>query len=85
MHFEVYPSLASATTNSNAVKTSQLAVPQATCDATYTQSGYSASVANLAAISLATDNVFRDGSSQQVASVTGDVTSGFDASLAVTV
>lgn len=85
MHFEVYPTLASATTNTNAVKTSQLALPQATCDATYSQTGYSASVGNLRAITLATDNVFSDGSSQQVASVTGDVTAGFDAALAVTV
>lgn len=85
MHFEVYPSLASATTNRNAVKTSQLAVPQETCNATYTQAGYTASVANLRAITLATDNVFSDGATQQLPSVTGDVTSGFNASLAVTV
>ena len=85
MHFEVYPSLESATTNTNAVKTSQLAVPEATANATYTQANYTASVANLAAISLATDNVFSDGTSQQIPAVTGDVSTGFNASLAVTV
>lgn len=85
MHFEIYPTLAAATTNANAVKTSQLALPQAICDATYAEAGYAASVANLRAISLATDNVFSDGASQQVASVTGGVSTGFDAALAVTV
>lgn len=85
MHFEIYPSLASATSGSNDVKTSQLAMPAAACNQVYgVASGYSASVSNFAAISLASDNVFSDDSAAtQLASVTGDVTNGFAATLTV--
>ncbi|HEY3047978.1 MAG TPA: intradiol ring-cleavage dioxygenase [Polaromonas sp.] len=85
IHFEVYPSLAVATSGSNDVKTSQLAMPAAACSQVYgVASGYSASVANFAAASLATDNVFSDDSAaNQLATVTGDATNGFAATLTV--
>ncbi|WP_341887573.1 intradiol ring-cleavage dioxygenase [Variovorax sp. YR752] len=85
MHFEIYPSLASATSGNNDVKTSQLALPAAACSEVYgTASGYSASVSSFAAVSLASDNVFSDdGAATQLATVSGDVTSGFEASLTV--
>lgn len=84
MHFEIYPSLASATSGSNDVKTSQLALPAQACNQVYgTASGYDASASNFATISLATDNIFSDGYSAQMASVTGDVTNGFAATLTV--
>ena len=85
IHFEVYPSLAVATSGSNDVKTSQLAMPTSACNQVYgVASGYSASVANFAAASLATDNVFSDDSAaSQLATVTGDATNGFAATLTV--
>jgi len=85
MHFEVYPSLAVATSGSNDVKTSQLAMPAAACNQVYgVASGYSASVANFAATALSTDNVFSDTSgATQLPTVTGDVTNGFAATLTV--
>ena len=85
IHFEVYPSLASATSGSNDVKTSQLAMPASACNQVYgVVSGYAASVANFASTSLATDNVFGDDSAAyQVATVSGDATNGFTASLTV--
>jgi protocatechuate 3,4-dioxygenase beta subunit len=85
MHFEVYPSLASATSGSNDIKTSQLALPAAACSQVYSgASGYNASVANFAAISLASDNVFgNDSAAQQLASVTGDNINGYAATLTV--
>lgn len=85
MHFEIYPSLASATSGNNDVKTSQLALPAAACNAVYgSASGYGTSVSNFAAISLASDNVFRDdGAASQLASVSGDVTNGYAATLTV--
>jgi protocatechuate 3,4-dioxygenase beta subunit len=85
MHFEVYPNLAAATNGSNDVKTSQLALPAAACNQVYgVVAGYSASVANLSAISLTSDNVFgNDSAVTQMATVTGDVTNGFAASLQV--
>jgi protocatechuate 3,4-dioxygenase beta subunit len=83
MHFEVFESLEAATSASNKLATSQLALPQATCAEVYATSGYESSVANLAATSLDTDNVFRDGSTTQLASVSGDVSEGYQAQLTV--
>lgn len=83
MHFEIYPALDAATVHTNAVKTTQLALPESACNAVFATTGYEASVNNLAAVSLATDNVFSDGSDTQVASVTGSVSSGYAASLLV--
>ena len=83
VHFEVYPTLASATSASNRIKTSQFGFPSATLTEAYTATGYSASVTNLARISYATDNVFSDGTTLQIVSVTGNVTQGYVATLTV--
>ncbi|HSW08356.1 intradiol ring-cleavage dioxygenase [Aquabacterium sp.] len=83
MHFEVYPSLASATSYSSKIKTSQIAFPVSTCSEVYATTGYSASVSNLARISFSTDNVFSDGVTLQLATVTGNVTDGYVATLVV--
>ncbi len=84
MHFEIYPGLASATSGSNDVKTSQLALPASACSQVYgVVSGYSASASNFAAISLATDNIFSDGYATQLPEITGDATNGFAAALTV--
>ena len=85
MHFEVYPSLALATTAANKVKTSQLSFPVATCSEVYASSGYEASVSNLARISFASDNVFSDGTSLQIATISGSVSAGYTASLDVAI
>lgn len=84
IHFEVYPDVASITDSANAIATSQVALPQATCDLVYATTGYEQSVTNLSKVSLATDGVFSDdqGASQTPA-VTGDVTSGFVVALPV--
>ena len=47
----------------------------------YATTGYEQSVRNLAQTSLATDNVFSDGWTTQLATMTGDVTSGFTATV----
>ena len=84
VHFEVYPDQASTTDAGNAVATSQVALPKDVCDQVYAQPGYSASVGNLARLSLATDNVFGDdGGVSQLAAVTGDVTAGYTVTLPV--
>ena len=84
VHFEVYPDQASTTDAGNAVATSQVALPKDVCDQVYAQPGYSASVGNLARVSLATDNVFGDdGGVSQLAAVTGDVTAGYTVTLPV--
>jgi protocatechuate 3,4-dioxygenase beta subunit len=83
VHFEIYPSLAQATGPANLIHTSQLALPESVCDTVYATTGYSASVNNFAQVSMATDNVFSDGSSLQVATVTGSVANGYTAQLTV--
>ncbi len=71
IHFEVYPSLSEATSAGSPITTSQLALPQDTCETVYATDGYRASARNLSQTSLDTDMVFRDGYSQQLATVTG--------------
>ena len=85
IHFEVYRSLALATSGSNDIRTSQLALPQAACSEVYNgDSRYSASIRNLAAITLASDNVFgNDSAAYQLATVTGSVSAGYLATLTV--
>ena len=85
IHFEVYSGLAAATSGRNAVATSQLALPKASCDDVFETTGYEASFNNLAALSLASDGVFRDGASLQTATMTGTVAAGYEASLDVTI
>jgi protocatechuate 3,4-dioxygenase beta subunit len=84
IHFEVYRSLTTATSFSNRLKTSQLAMPEDVCRTVYNgASGYSASVSNLNQISLATDNVFSDGATLETPSVVGSLADGYAATLTV--
>lgn len=88
IHFEIFGSLAAATTGKNAILTSQLALPAAACSTVYAgDSAYSRSVANLAAVSLATDNVFGDNTAAQIAAMTpvftGSVSSGYAATATI--
>lgn len=85
IHFEVYPSLAKATASANKVATSQLALPKDACDAVFATAGYEASVRNLAQTSLASDNVFRDGTTLQLPTMGGSVANGYTAALRVAV
>lgn len=82
-HFEIYPSLEQATSSSNAIHTSQLALPEDACKTVYATTGYTQSVKNLSQITLASDNVFRDGHELQMATVAGDTASGYTARLTV--
>jgi len=85
IHFEVYPSVSAATQVSNKIATSQIALPKATCDLVYAQSGYSGSASNLSRISLASDMVFSDGSALELATMSGSVGAGLVAALTVAV
>jgi protocatechuate 3,4-dioxygenase beta subunit len=81
MHFEIFRSLDDITSASNAVSTSQLALPREACEEVYAGSGYEISADNLTRVSLATDGVFRDGATSQVATVTGAASGGMEATL----
>jgi protocatechuate 3,4-dioxygenase beta subunit len=84
VHLEVYPDQASITDSTNAIATSQVALPQDVCETVYATEGYAASVANLAQVGLDSDNVFGDDDgASQLGTVTGDVSGGYVVSLAV--
>jgi protocatechuate 3,4-dioxygenase beta subunit len=84
IHFEVYPDEASITDAANAIATSQVALPQETCELVYASEGYEQSTENLGKVSLDSDNVFSDDSgASQLPAVSGDVSSGFTLSLPV--
>lgn len=84
MHFEVYRSLSTALSYTNKLRTSQIAFPTDVCTTVYTNaSGYSASLTNLSRVSFASDGIFSDGYSTQLATVGGDVSSGYTATLQV--
>ncbi|WP_305785398.1 intradiol ring-cleavage dioxygenase [Symbioplanes lichenis] len=88
IHFEVYSSLEDATTGAGPIrKTSQIALPEDVSDTVYEQAdGYEQSVVNMSRISLATDMVFRDDlAAREMATVTGDMTGGYVATLTITV
>jgi len=86
MHFEVYESLDSATSYTNKLRTSQLAIPEDSCREVYgVADGYDASISNLDGVSLDSDGVFSDGYSLQLATVSGSVDEGFTFSLNVPV
>ena len=83
IHFEVFPTLAAATSVRGKVQTSQLALPEAACRAVYAAKGYGNSLNNLGRLSLDRDMVFRDGYASQMAAVTGTPSGGYTADLTV--
>ena len=83
IHFEVFPSLESASNARNKIATSQLAFPEDVCNEVYATSGYQSSAAIMSRLSLARDGVFRDGVETQMATMTGSVSKGFVAKLTV--
>jgi protocatechuate 3,4-dioxygenase beta subunit len=85
IHFEVYRSLASATSAGNKISTSQIALPKDVCDTVYATDGYSQSVRNMGQVSLESDNVFRDGWEDELGTVTGSVSAGYTVALTVPV
>lgn len=86
IHFEVDPDQASITDSSNAIATSQIAIPQAQAEAVYATTGYEQSVTNLSQLSLSSDNVFGDDSAaSQLATMSGDVSKGYSIALTAAV
>ena len=86
IHFEVYPDVDAIDDSANAIATSQLALPESALTPVYAGAAYSGSARNLAQTSIASDGIFGDdGGALQIATVTGDVTSGYTASLTVRV
>jgi protocatechuate 3,4-dioxygenase beta subunit len=86
IHFEVYPDVDSITDSTKAIATSQVAMPEDSSRTVYALAAYDGSTSNLDQVSLDSDNVFSDDSGAlQLATVTGDATSGYQVSLTVRV
>ena len=85
IHYEVYPSLATATDEANKIATSQIALPKDACETVYATDGYEQSGANLGQVSLETDMVFSDGATQELGVVTGTAADGLTVVLTVPV
>jgi protocatechuate 3,4-dioxygenase beta subunit len=77
IHFEVYPTIDDATSASNRLATSQLALSKEASVSVYAGSGYPNSTQNLSQVSLATDMVFSDGAGLETPTITGSVTDGY--------
>jgi protocatechuate 3,4-dioxygenase beta subunit len=82
IHFEIFSSLANATSGRYASLVSQLALPAAASSAVYADTAtYPSSASNFARITLASDNVFADNSAAQIAQqtpvLTGSPSAGY--------
>lgn len=77
IHFEVFASIDDIVDSTKAILTSQMAMPQEICDKVYALEAYSGSAANLAQITLETDNVFSDGWDMQLLPLTGSTDAGY--------
>ncbi len=86
IHFEVYPDVDSIDDSTNAMATSQVALPEDVSRTVYALAEYSGSTENLDQVTLDSDNVFSDdGGELQLATVTGDADSGYTVALTVRV
>jgi len=85
IHYEVYPSLDSITSASNKIATSQLALTDEVNKAVFADSRYTDSSSNYSRVSLATDNVFSDGTTNEMPTVTGSVADGYTIAMNVPV
>ncbi|MGW6194878.1 intradiol ring-cleavage dioxygenase [Kribbella sp. NPDC055110] len=84
IHFEVYAGVDEATKAGQITRTSQLALPKDVCSTVYATAGYDGSAQNLSQTSLENDNVFGDDDGvHQLATVSGDVSGGYVATLTV--
>ncbi|WP_066556030.1 intradiol ring-cleavage dioxygenase [Croceicoccus bisphenolivorans] len=83
IHFEVYSSLANATSGRYALLISQFAMPDAENQAVYATSAYATSKSNYVGESIATDNVFGDNTAAQKEAMTmiatGSAAAGYSA------
>ena len=77
LHFEVFPDAESIVEASNAILTSQIALPEDASDEVFSLEEYAGSAENLAQLTLETDGIFSDSFAQQLAVLSGDSTSGY--------
>lgn len=88
IHFEVYPSLATATLYTNKILTSQMALPRDICSTVYSgATGYGTSGNNLASVTTSNDIVFGDNTAAQIAAMTatlsGSIAAGYTGNITI--
>lgn len=84
IHFEVFESMSNATSAGQILRTSQIAMTEASCNEVYASTGYETSQQNFPNTPLAGDMVFGDdGGIHQLASTSGSVAAGYTAALNV--
>jgi protocatechuate 3,4-dioxygenase beta subunit len=83
VHFEVYPTAWPGHSGREPIKTSQFTFPMDVLNTVYATSAYASSARNLRASATATDNVFSDGVTLQMGSVSGDIVNGYTVTLTV--
>jgi protocatechuate 3,4-dioxygenase beta subunit len=87
MHFEVFASMAAATSGRAALLTSQLAMPRDVATAVFATTGYEVARTQLASVTTASDFVFRNFTAAQLANAipvfNGDVVSGYTATATI--
>ena len=77
IHYEVYPSEAAIADADDKIATSQLALPDDVNQAVYADARYRASAGNYDRVSLESDMVFADGTTNEEPTVSGDATTGY--------
>lgn len=85
LHFEVFTSIDDITNATNAVLTSQIVVPESVTAEPYKLAEYDGSSANLAQVTLESDNIFSDSAEEQTPDVVGNATEGFSLAILVPV
>ncbi|WP_427015828.1 intradiol ring-cleavage dioxygenase [Pseudarthrobacter sp. P1] len=86
IHFEVFENMSNATSAGQILRTSQIAMTEATCNEVYATAGYESSAQNFPNTPLAQDNVFGDdGGIYQLATMSGSAGAGYTAALNVTI
>ena len=86
MHLEIYRSLTTATSFSNKLKTTLFFFNDTATTEIYTNaSGYSTSLTNLGKISFATDNVFSDGVTLEMTTLSGSVATGYTGQITLSI
>ncbi|MBP2413126.1 protocatechuate 3,4-dioxygenase beta subunit [Arthrobacter stackebrandtii] len=86
IHFEVFESMSNATSAGQILRTSQIAMTEASCNEVYATAGYESSLQNFPRTPLARDMVFGDdGGIHQLASTSGSAADGYSAALNVVI
>ena len=77
LHLEVFPDAESIVDATNAILTSQIALPEAEAGGVYELAEYAGSAENLSQLTLETDGIFSDGYEQQLAGLSGELETGY--------